>query len=72
MNYNKAAQRLEPLDDVGIEDPDAWSRKSTVLNEVEPRSYTVKTENEQVLRRNRNSLLKTQENTFMGQRLKSK
>ena len=65
MDYDRTARRLEPLhemDVVRIEDPDAWTRKATVLSEVDPRSYTVRTENGQVLRRNRRSLLKSQEN----------
>uniref|UniRef100_A0A3B4TFD4 Uncharacterized protein n=1 Tax=Seriola dumerili TaxID=41447 RepID=A0A3B4TFD4_SERDU len=64
MNYDKTARCLEPLqekDVVRIEGPDFWARKATVLSEVGPRSFVVKTENGQVLRRNRRSLLKTQD-----------
>ncbi len=63
-NYDKTARCLEPLQerDVGrIEGPDFWARKATVLSEVGPRSFVVKTENGQVLRRNGRSLLKTQD-----------
>uniref|UniRef100_A0A3Q4ICF4 Uncharacterized protein n=1 Tax=Neolamprologus brichardi TaxID=32507 RepID=A0A3Q4ICF4_NEOBR len=52
-NYDKTARRLEPLqerDVVRIAGPDFWDKKATVL-----------TENGQVLRRNRRSLLKTQD-----------
>lgn len=51
------------MDIVRIKDPDAWTRKATVLSEVGPRSYTVRTEDGQVFRRNRKNLLKTQEDT---------
>ncbi|CAK6981306.1 uncharacterized protein K02A2.6-like [Scomber scombrus] len=64
MNYDKTARQLEPLqerDVVRIEGPEFWDRKATVLSEVGPRSFVVKTENGQVLRRNRRSLLKTQD-----------
>lgn len=64
MNYDKTARYLEPLQEgnvVRIEGPDLWTRKATVLSEVGPRSFGVKTENGQVLRRNRMSLLKTQD-----------
>ncbi|XP_040915366.1 uncharacterized protein K02A2.6-like [Toxotes jaculatrix] len=63
MNYDKTARHLEPIqekDVVRIEGPHSWDRKATVLSEVGPRSFVVKTENGQVLRRNRRSLLKTQ------------
>ncbi|XP_037501465.2 uncharacterized protein K02A2.6-like [Rhipicephalus sanguineus] len=38
-----------------------WSRKATVLKEVAPRSYLVKTESQGQLRRNRQHLLQTHE-----------
>ncbi|KAL1420003.1 hypothetical protein MTO96_024749 [Rhipicephalus appendiculatus] len=38
-----------------------WSRKATVLKEVAPRSYLVKTESHRQLRRNRQQLLRTHE-----------
>ncbi|XP_026050672.1 uncharacterized protein K02A2.6-like [Astatotilapia calliptera] len=63
-NYDKTARRLEPLqerDVVRIAGPDFWDKKATVLSEVGPRSFAVQTENGQVLRRNRRSLLKTQD-----------
>ena len=64
MNYDKASRSLAPLarhDTVRVEDSNIWSKKATVLEEVSPRSYTVKTEDGQILRRNRRSLLKTRE-----------
>lgn len=64
MNYDKTSRSLRPLannDTVRLEDCNTWHRKATVLEEVYPRSYTVKTEDGQILRRNRRSLLKTQE-----------
>ncbi|MGH0128263.1 UNVERIFIED_CONTAM: hypothetical protein FKN15_034099 [Acipenser sinensis] len=64
QNYDKATKSLKPLsryDVVRIEDPNAWNRKATVLQEISPRSYTVRTEDGQILRRNRRSLLRTQE-----------
>lgn len=62
MYYDTTAKLLPALtsnDEVRIEDPDGWKTKGTVLQEVAPRSYTVRTEAGQVLRRNRRSLLKT-------------
>ncbi|KAL7851936.1 hypothetical protein SRHO_G00177210 [Serrasalmus rhombeus] len=62
--YDRSAKCLQPLsrnDKVRIEGPDTWDRKATVLQEVAPRSYVVRTEEGQVLRRNRRSLLKTPE-----------
>ncbi|XP_061129807.1 uncharacterized protein K02A2.6-like [Syngnathus typhle] len=64
MNYDKTATQLEPLqerDVVRIEGPESWDRKARVLSEVGPRSFVVETENGQVLRRNRRSLLKTRD-----------
>uniref|UniRef100_A0A3B5R1Y6 Integrase catalytic domain-containing protein n=1 Tax=Xiphophorus maculatus TaxID=8083 RepID=A0A3B5R1Y6_XIPMA len=52
-NYDKTARR--------VEDRGTWERKATVLKEVSPRSYEIQTDGGQVLRRNRRSLLKTQE-----------
>ncbi|KAE8291509.1 Retrovirus-related Pol polyprotein from transposon 17.6 Protease [Larimichthys crocea] len=63
-NYDKSTKSLVPLarhDTVRIHDSSTWSKKATVLEEVSPRSYNVKTEDGQVLRRNRRSLLKTQD-----------
>lgn len=71
-NYDKASKSLEPLsnnDTVRLEDSNTWTKKATVLEEVKPRSYTVRTEDGQILRRNRRSLLKTKEtaeNTHTG------
>uniref|UniRef100_A0A8C6T6T6 Integrase catalytic domain-containing protein n=1 Tax=Neogobius melanostomus TaxID=47308 RepID=A0A8C6T6T6_9GOBI len=62
--YDKATKTLSPLakdDVVRIQDQNAWSRKATVLQEVGPRSYEVRTEDGNVLRRNRRNLLKTKE-----------
>uniref|UniRef100_A0A3Q1GA47 Integrase catalytic domain-containing protein n=1 Tax=Acanthochromis polyacanthus TaxID=80966 RepID=A0A3Q1GA47_9TELE len=62
--YDKATKTLTPLakdDVVRIHDQDTWSRKATVLQEVGPRSYEVRTEDGNVLRRNRRNLLKTKE-----------
>ncbi|KAL1264137.1 hypothetical protein QQF64_004492 [Cirrhinus molitorella] len=64
INYDRTSRSLGPLavkDTVRLEDNNTWSRRATVLEEVNPRSYTVKTEDGQILRRNRRSLLKTQE-----------
>lgn len=68
-HHDKTARNLKPLsesDVVRIEEPDAWNRKAVVLKEVGPRSYTVRTEDGQVFRRNRRCLLRTQE-TFQKQ-----
>lgn len=64
MNYDKTARHLKPQerDVVRIEGPNFWARKTTVLSEVGPRSFVIKTVNGQVLGRNRRSLLKTQDN----------
>ncbi|XP_063055929.1 uncharacterized protein K02A2.6-like [Engraulis encrasicolus] len=64
QRFDKSTKPLSPLakdDVVRIQDQDAWNRKATVLQEVGPRSYEVKTEEGHVLRRNRRSLLKTKE-----------
>ncbi|KAI7804246.1 hypothetical protein IRJ41_003255 [Triplophysa rosa] len=63
-NYDKTSRSLRPLatkDTVRLENNNTWNKRATVLEEVNPRSYTVKTEDGQILRRNRRSLLKTQE-----------
>uniref|UniRef100_A0A3Q2Q1F1 Integrase catalytic domain-containing protein n=1 Tax=Fundulus heteroclitus TaxID=8078 RepID=A0A3Q2Q1F1_FUNHE len=63
-NYDKSTKSLVPLarhDTVRVHDSNTWSKKATVLEEVSPRSYNVKAEDGQVLRRNRRSLLKTQD-----------
>lgn len=64
VNFDKSSKSLIPLqrhDTVRLQDLNNWTTKATVLEEVRPRSYTVKTEDGQVLRRNRRSLLWTQE-----------
>lgn len=64
LHCDKSLRSLTPLarhDVVRVGDFNIWSRKATVLEEVGPRSYTVKTEDGQILRRNRRSLLKTPE-----------
>merc|ERR1712168_198482 len=63
-NYDKLSKSLLPLskyDTVRLEDSNYWNKKATVLEEVGPRSYNVRTEDGQVLRWNRRSLLKTRE-----------
>lgn len=53
LNYDKTARHLEPLqerDVVRIEGPEVLDWKATVLREVGPRSFVLKTENGQVLR----------------------
>uniref|UniRef100_A0A3Q2FT90 Integrase catalytic domain-containing protein n=1 Tax=Cyprinodon variegatus TaxID=28743 RepID=A0A3Q2FT90_CYPVA len=60
--YDRSTKILPPLsykDPVRIEDDEGWNTKATILQEVAPRSFEVKTEDGQVLRRNRRSLLKT-------------
>lgn len=62
--FDKSTKPLSPLakdDVVRIQDQDTWSRKATVLQEVGPRSYEVRTEDGNVFRRNRRNLLKTKE-----------
>ncbi len=69
INYDKSSRSLVPLvphDIVRVEGSNSWSKKATVMEEVSPRSYTVRTEDGQILRRNRRSLLKTKE-TFEEQ-----
>lgn len=68
-NYDKSTKSLVPLarhDTVRIQDSNTWTKKATVLEEVSPKSYNVRTEDGQILRRNRRSLLKTPD-TFQGQ-----
>uniref|UniRef100_A0A3B3QWT0 Integrase catalytic domain-containing protein n=1 Tax=Paramormyrops kingsleyae TaxID=1676925 RepID=A0A3B3QWT0_9TELE len=63
-NYDKTSKGLEPLSNNGtvrLGDCSIWSSRATVLEEVNPRSYTVRTEDGQILRRNRRRLLKTKE-----------
>ncbi|KAI7800948.1 hypothetical protein IRJ41_015739, partial [Triplophysa rosa] len=58
-NYDKQTKMLKVLstnDIVRVEDANCWDKKAVVLEEVNPRSYVVKTENGQILRRNRRSL----------------
>ncbi len=60
--YDRAAKHLQPLltdDVVRIKSDENWSKKATVMQEVAPRSYTVKTDDGQIFRRNRRDLLKT-------------
>uniref|UniRef100_A0A0S7ESR5 Gypsy retrotransposon integrase-like protein 1 n=1 Tax=Poeciliopsis prolifica TaxID=188132 RepID=A0A0S7ESR5_9TELE len=60
--YDRSAKLLPPLsyqDPVRIQDDEGWKTKATILQEVAPRSFEVKTEDGQILRRNRRSLLKT-------------
>lgn len=64
--YDRTTKHLPPLatnNTVRIEDADGWSTRATVLQEVAPRSYTVRTDDGQILRRNRRSLLKTPQGT---------
>uniref|UniRef100_A0A3Q2Z869 Gypsy retrotransposon integrase-like protein 1 n=2 Tax=Hippocampus comes TaxID=109280 RepID=A0A3Q2Z869_HIPCM len=60
--YDRGTRNLPELhtgDPVRYKDKtDTWSRKGTVLCQVQPRSYTVQTEEGAVLRRNRRDLLK--------------
>ena len=50
-----------------MEDSNIWSKKAAVLEEVSPRSYWVQKEDGQIVRRNRRSLLKTQETLQQGE-----
>jgi len=62
--YDRTAKQLPPLltnDVVRIKNHDGWKTKATVLQEVAPKSFIVRTEEGQVFKRNRRSLLKTQE-----------
>lgn len=65
--YDKTTKYLPPLttnNTVRIQDADGWSTRATVVQEVAPRSYTVRTDDGQILRRNRRSLLKTPQGTM--------
>lgn len=60
--YDRTAKQLPPLsrdDSVRIESPEGWMTRATVLQKVAPQSYTVRTKEGQIIRRNRRSLLKT-------------
>ena len=60
--YDLTAKPLPLLssnDTVRIEHVNGWKTKATVLQEVAPRSFIVRTKDGQILRRNRRSLLKT-------------
>ncbi|XP_013875375.1 uncharacterized protein K02A2.6 [Austrofundulus limnaeus] len=62
--YDKTAKQLPPLtnnDTVRIQEPGGWMTKATVLQEVAPRSFAVRTDEGQIIRRSRRSLLKTLE-----------
>ena len=62
--YDRTAKQLPPLsrdDPVRIESPEGWMTKATVIQEVAPQSYTVRTKEGQIFRRNQRSLLKTPE-----------
>lgn len=63
VNFDKSSKSLKPLapnEAVRVEDANIWEKRATVLEEVNPRSYNVKTEDGLILRRNRRSLLYTQ------------
>uniref|UniRef100_A0A3B3C851 Integrase catalytic domain-containing protein n=1 Tax=Oryzias melastigma TaxID=30732 RepID=A0A3B3C851_ORYME len=71
LHYDKSSRPLEPLrkdDSVRLQDANIWKDRAPVLEEVGPRSYTVKMEDGVVLRRNRRSLLKTQETSDLPER----
>ncbi|XP_077502555.1 uncharacterized protein LOC144113381 [Amblyomma americanum] len=52
---------LQQGDTVRVRDGRQWSRKAMVLQKVAPRSHIVRTDNDRLLRRNRQHLLRTQE-----------
>uniref|UniRef100_A0A3B3TDV6 Integrase catalytic domain-containing protein n=1 Tax=Paramormyrops kingsleyae TaxID=1676925 RepID=A0A3B3TDV6_9TELE len=55
-HYDKSVKHLKQVnkdDVVGVKD--AWTRKTTVPQEVKPRSYTVKTEDGKILRQQKHS-----------------
>uniref|UniRef100_A0A8P4K6X5 Integrase catalytic domain-containing protein n=1 Tax=Dicentrarchus labrax TaxID=13489 RepID=A0A8P4K6X5_DICLA len=60
--YDKGTQNLPELhagDQVRFKDKtNTWAQKATVLSEIQPRSYTIQTEDGAVLRQNRRHLLK--------------
>lgn len=54
--YGPSSKHLEPLsrnDVVMIEGPNTWNRKAIVLQEVAPRSYSVRTDDGHILRQKR-------------------
>lgn len=59
--YDRGTQNLPELhtgDQVRLKDnTNTWAQKATVLNEVQPRSYNIQTEDGAVLRRNRRDIL---------------
>ena len=60
--YDRTAKQLLALsrnDPVRIANPEGWMTRAAVLQEVAPQSYTVRTKEGQINRRNRRSLLKT-------------
>lgn len=60
--YDRSAKIPPPLsykDPVRIQDDEGWNTKGTILQEVAPHSFEVKTEDGHVPRHNRRSLLKT-------------
>lgn len=62
--YDRTAKQFPLLltnDTVRIENPDGWKTKATVIQEVAPKSFTVRTEEGQIFRLNHRSILKTQE-----------
>uniref|UniRef100_A0A1A8D027 Uncharacterized protein n=1 Tax=Nothobranchius kadleci TaxID=1051664 RepID=A0A1A8D027_NOTKA len=70
QQYDKTTRPLGLLakdDVVRIQDQNVWGRKAIVLQDAGPRSYDVKTEEGQVLRRNRRHLLKSKETFQEGQ-----
>ncbi|XP_077535631.1 uncharacterized protein LOC144147382 isoform X2 [Haemaphysalis longicornis] len=60
QDKGKPLPLLQRGETVRIRDDD-WSRKARVLHEVAPRSHIVETEDGRLLRRNRQHLLRTQE-----------
>lgn len=65
--YDLSAKPLSALsnsDPVRNEDADGWNTKGTVLQEVAPRSFTSKTEDGPIRRRNRRSLLKIRQSSI--------
>lgn len=44
-NYDKAARHLEPLQEGDVRIEGIWDKKATVLSEVKPSLFIVKTEN---------------------------
>ena len=61
---NKELPKLQPYDKVRIKYQNNWKRKGTVLRKLDqPRSYVVKTDEGQIIKRNRRHLLKTREKT---------